>query len=139
MAPPRLVLQWLPAATAIGKALREVRRVAVRAGSDGRAPGVLRALPLRERASDAGVVHGAFLAEGVQPFLRLRGAGVEREPVPRVADGQMPAQVAPEVDLLLRVAGHFGQLVRERTGQDLHGRVELAPGHDPVDQSPRER
>ena len=57
--------------------------------------------------------------------LRLVGRHRERQPVARVVDGLVPGEVAPEVQLLLRVAHGLRELGGELLDQLVDGRVEV--------------
>ena len=59
-----------------------------------------------------------------------------REPVARVPDGLVPGEVAPDVQLLLRVAGRLRELGGELLDPLVHGRVELCLGNDLVHEPP---
>ncbi len=61
------------------------------------------------------------------------------QPVPRVADGQRPREVAPEVRLLLDVPHDRGQLVYQLLDHLVDRRVQVSTRHDAVDETPIER
>ena len=76
------------------------------------------------------------LEERAHRVLRLVAQHREREPVARVADGLVPGEVAPDVQLLLRVARRLRELRGELLDPLVDGRVELRLGHGPVDEPP---
>src|SRR5918997_864138 len=83
----------------------------------------------RERIASA-------LEEGTDGALRLLVQHRQRQPVARVADRLVPRDVAPPVELLLRVARRLRQLRRELLGDLVDPRVQLVPRYGPVDEPP---
>src|SRR5262245_15176766 len=77
--------------------------------------------------------------EGPDRPLRLVAEHREGEPVARVADRLVPGEVAPDVELLLRVARRLRQLSHEALDPLVDGRVELRPRHGAVDEPPLRR
>ena len=80
-----------------------------------------------------------LLVEGRHRLAGLVGRGVDRQPVAGVLDGLGPHEVAPPVELGLRVAHRLGELPRELGGELRHDRVELLARGDPRDEPPLER
>src|SRR5205823_7473374 len=75
--------------------------------------------------------------ERLDRVLRLVAQHRERQPVACVPDGVVPRQVAPPVELLLRVAHRLRQLRRELADELVDLRVELRRRHCDVDKAPR--
>src|SRR5438105_4473459 len=74
--------------------------------------------------------------EAPHRLLRLVAEHRERQPVARVVDRLVPGEVAPEVQLLLRVSRRLRELHGELRGHLVDLRVELGRGNDPVDEPP---
>ena len=74
--------------------------------------------------------------ESAHRILRLVAEHREREPVAGVADGLVPREVAPYVELLLRVARRLRKLRCELLDQLVDGRVQLRFGNSPVHEPP---
>ena len=64
---------------------------------------------------------------------------MERQPLPSVADGQAPGQVAPEVELRLGRAYDLGQLGQQLLAQGVDRGVQLRARHGAIDPAPLER
>src|SRR5713226_4345860 len=73
-------LQLAPALAAVSKLLGQVPRPARRAGPGRGSPRKLGAGPLGQTRANRCHIDGALLKEGLNPFLRLGRAGMERAP-----------------------------------------------------------
>ncbi len=92
----------------------------------------------RLEAAELGKARLPLVVEGRYRLPRLSGAGMHRQPVPRVLDGLGPDEVAPPVQLGLRVAHRLGQLPRQVVDEPRDRGVELRPRNDARHQSPLE-
>src|SRR4029453_14137092 len=77
-----------------------------------------------------------LLEEALDRRLRLLGRHREREPVAGVVDRLVPREVAPEVEVLLRVARRLRKLPREVLDHVVDLGVELRGRHDAVHEAP---
>src|SRR5216683_3231344 len=132
-------LQLAPALAAVTKLLGQVPRPARRAGPGRRSPGKLGAGTLGQTRTNRRHIDGALLKEGLNPFLRFRRAGVEREPVARMSHSEVPGQISPEIQLLFGVARDFRQRASQALGESRDSSVQLPAGDDLVDQAPGQR
>src|SRR5580765_4335132 len=78
----------------------------------------------------------APLEERANRALRLVAEHRQREPVARVRRRRVPREVAPDIELRLRVPRRLGQLAQERLDPAIDVRVELGRGHRGVDEPP---
>ena len=92
--------------------------------------------PDRRLALDEDDAHSFALHELPHRFLRLLGRHREGQPVARVVDRLVPGEVAPEVELLLRVAHGLRELGRELLDQLVDRRVEVRRRHRAVHEPP---
>src|SRR3954447_9984245 len=76
------------------------------------------------------------LEEALDRGLRLLRRDRQREPVAGVVDRLVPGEVAPEVQVLLRVTGRLRELPREGLDHAVDLRVELGRGNDAVPEPP---
>src|SRR6188508_2593814 len=76
------------------------------------------------------------LEEALDRSLRLLGRHREREPVAGVIDRLVPGEVAPEVQMLFRIARRLRELAREVLDHAIDLGVELCGRHDPVHEPP---
>ena len=97
-------------------------------GRAAREPGLGR----RERVASA-------VEEATHGILRLVRHHGQRQPVARVADRLVPGEVAPHVQLLLRIAGGLRQLARQALHPGVDHVIELVGRHRPVDEAPLRR
>src|SRR5262245_55198866 len=79
----------------------------------------------------------ARVEEGPDRALRLVAEHRQREPVAGVPDRLVPREIAPHVQLMLRVARRLRELALEALDPPVDDRVELGRGHGPVDETPR--
>src|SRR5262245_30452180 len=77
-----------------------------------------------------------LLEEALDRRLRLLGRHRECEPVTRVVDRLVPREVAPAVEVLLRVARRLGELPSEVFDHAVDLGVELGRRHDAVHEPP---
>src|SRR4029453_7142780 len=77
-----------------------------------------------------------LLEEALDRRLRLLGRHREREPVAGVVDRLVPGEVAPEVEVLLRVACRLRELAREVLDHAVDLGVELGGRDDAVHEAP---
>src|SRR6476619_6855291 len=77
-----------------------------------------------------------LLEEALDRRLRLFGRHREREPVAGVVDRLVPCEVAPEVEVLLRVARRLRQLASEVLDHAVDLGVELGGRDDAVHEAP---
>src|SRR6266487_3253810 len=80
-----------------------------------------------------------FVQELLDRGLRLVRRHRERKPVARVVDRLVPGEVAPEVQVLPRVAGRLRELAQEALDDAIRLRVELVPRDDTVHEPPLHR
>src|SRR4029453_2450249 len=77
-----------------------------------------------------------LLEEALDRGLRLLGRHREREPVAGVVDRLVPGEVAPEVQVLFRVARRLRQLAREVLDHVVDLCIQLLGRDDPVHEAP---
>src|SRR4051812_31183468 len=105
------------APSGLSRAFSESRGAAVSDGVSGESP--------LSRGSIPGRLLLSALEKGVDRATGLLVKHRQREPVARVADRRAPRQVAPEVQLLLRIAGRLRQLRRQLLDVLVDGGVQL--------------
>src|SRR5207237_5707714 len=94
---------------------------------------------LAARPTELKAVGGAALLpleEAAHRGLRLLAEHRQREPVSGMADRVVPGEVAPPVELLLRVASRLRELARELVHPLVDDRVELGRRDGAVDEPP---
>src|SRR5690348_13189229 len=115
--PRRAYLTRIACFLSVGRALWTARVGPLTGGDDPiqfpRTPPPDEASAVGSCVAGAGLSTAATAQEVLDRALRLVAQHREREPVARVADGVVPGEVAPPVQLLLRVARRLRELHRE--------------------------
>src|SRR3989304_3639409 len=124
------------AVAAVGELLGDVRGPAVGAALRGRAPGALRGPVFPGGAAGAPRRPRPLSHDRCDSLPRRGRARVQGQPVAGVADGEVPGEIAPEVQLLLGVARHLRQLVDQLLPQPLHRGVQFRARDDLIDPAP---
>ena len=91
---------------------------------------------LSDVAAEFGVVHRSLFDKRFGALVDLAGEVVHRQPVAGVAYRLLPGHIPPVVELLLRVAHAFGQLVDQLGAHRIDGVVEFGSRDNLIDQPP---
>ena len=85
------------------------------------------------------VIGRTLLIKRVDAFPGLWACVVDREPFAPVTDRKMPAEISPEIELLLGIASFFWEFLDQFIYQFLHRLIEVCSRHDVINQPPIQR
>src|SRR3990170_8281658 len=117
--------QFRAAYAAVSEFLGQGFRAAGGAGLFVRAPDELAAPALRGAFAQHAIARWAFFDEGGHAFERLPRCVMNGQPIARGADGLMPAEILPEVDLFFCEARALRKFIYEFLCESVHHFVEF--------------